>query len=100
MEITDKVKQKDNFLVVKVNNTRTTDAIRYCRSMHKGQYQYLPAKEGAEVHGVLDRFRRSLPGVNADGTPAHPNRDVYKRQVMNSGYNSHFADHCFQQSRE
>ena len=27
VEITDKVKQKDNFLVVKVNNTRTTDAI-------------------------------------------------------------------------
>ena len=27
VEITDKVKQKDNFLVVKVNNTRTFDAI-------------------------------------------------------------------------
>ena len=34
---------------------------RYCRSMHKWQYQYLPEKEGAEVHGALDRFSRSLP---------------------------------------
>ena len=31
-------------------------------------------KEGAEVHGVLDRFRRSLPGVNAGGTPVYQNK--------------------------
>ena len=45
-----------------------------CIRDSKWQYQYLPEKEGAEVHGALDRFRRSLPGAVAVGTPAHPNR--------------------------
>ena len=26
------------------------------------------------AHGALDRFRRSLPGAGASGTPAHPNK--------------------------
>ena len=30
--------------------------------------------EGAEVHGALDRFRRSLLGADAGGTPVYPNR--------------------------
>ena len=49
-------------------------SVKQIASMHKGQNQYLPEKEGAEAHGALDRFRRSLPGAVAGGTPAHPNR--------------------------